>query len=264
MSGWVNAFNSQVVMITGAAGGIGQVVTEYFSRIGGADLFLFDHPRKRKMLKEIKDRMSKTGFVEVFGVDITNFSELRNAVNQLVKNQRQFRRRIDVLVNVAGVLPVPTPLVKMRPATIKKVVDVNLLGTLNCCQAVLPFMRKEGYGRIVNVSSVSAHVADPGNIIYGISKSAIERLTSGLAIEAPFNKDGEPFNITVNAVAPGIVETPMTADISEKALVEYLKRTAIKRRIQPEEVADAVYFLAKTSSAINGVILPVDGGYLAS
>ena len=171
---------------------------------------------------------------------------------------------INILVNVAGVLPDASPFVKTDDEIARKTMEVNLWGMWNCCKAVLPIMRAQGYGRIVNISSIAAQSGDPGNTAYAISKAAVEKLTKQLAIEAPYNKDGEPFDITVNAVAPGIVDTPMTANLSEKALQEYFKRSPLKRKIKPEEVAEAVYFLATASQAINGVILPVDGGYLAS
>ncbi|MEK7567257.1 MAG: SDR family NAD(P)-dependent oxidoreductase [Patescibacteria group bacterium] len=238
--------DGKVVVITGALGGIGEAVRDIFYRDA--------------LVKHITSIDSKKSSLFVC-CDVTNFSDVIKVINYAA----EFEKRIDILVNAAGALPKASPVIKMDMEEARKVMEVNLWGTWNCCKAVLPIMRAQRYGRIVNISSVAGQRGDPGNAIYAASKAAIESLTKSLALEAVYCKEGEtPPNITVNAVAPGIVDTPMTANLSERAFQEYLKRNPLKRKIKPEEVAEAVYFLATASSAINGVILPVDGGYLAS
>lgn len=260
----------KVAMITGAAGGIGQTIIGYFKHFHVHTLILVDHPNRRETLNAIRKHLSGGCFVETFLQDITNVYEIFNIVDRVtnkyvVNRENKPLCNIDILINAAGVLPDPAPLVKADLQKSGKAMYVNYWGTLNCCTAVLPIMRAQGYGRIVNISSIAAHKGDPGNAIYAASKAAVESLTKSLALEAVYCKEGEtPPDITVNAVAPGIVDTPMTANLPDKALQEYFKRSPLKRKIKPEEVAEAVYFLATASPAINGVILPVDGGYLAS
>lgn len=246
----------RVVIITGASGGIGRAVSNLFQSrcdIMNTAIIWVDRPLASPVGLACNHK-----FVPLDVTDKFSFAQgIKNVLSWYVN-------RGLVLINAAGVLPPPSPFVKTSEETIEKILAVNLRGTMNCCKAVLPIMREQGYGRIVNVSSTAAQSGDPGNTAYAVSKAAVEKLTKQLAIEAPFNKDGEPFDITVNAVAPGIVDTPMTAGLSEKALEKYFERSPLKRKIKPEEVAEAVYFLATVSAAINGIILPVDGGYLAS
>ena len=253
---------SKVVVVMGAAGGIGRAIAETFAKHSDfcSHMVLLDHENKKRELDEITQFVRQFIRVAWSAIDLTEIKSTELFGRYL----RFLGGDMNVLINAAGVLPVPSPLVKTDEETIEKTLAVNLRGTMNCCKAVLPIMRAQKYGRIVNISSIAAQSGDPGNTAYAISKAAVEKLTKQLAIEASYNKDGEPFDITVNAVAPGIVDTPMTANLHEKALQEYFKRSPLKRKIKPEEVPEAVYFLATASQAINGVILPVDGGYLAS
>lgn len=243
----------RIVAITGAAGGIGRAVAEKFMENGERYFVVrIDSSYPELQTRDLNPK---------FWLNVSNLIFAKQVLHEIYA----IYGGLSILVNAAGVLPEPAPLVKMDLEEARKVMDINFWGTWNCCKAVLPIMRAQGYGRIVNISSVAGQRGDPGNAIYAASKAAVESLTKSLALEAVYCKEGEtPPNITVNAVAPGIVDTPMTANLPARALQEYLKRTAIKRKIKPEEVAEAVYFLATASQAINGVILPVDGGHLAT
>lgn len=243
----------RVVAITGAAGGIGRAVAEKF----------MDNKERYFVIRidSSYPEIKTTDLRPKFWLNVSNPIFAKQVFHEIHANYGG----PSILVNAAGILPPPSPVVKTDLETIRKVIDVNLLGTLNCCMAVLSMMRVQKYGRIVNISSVAGQRGDPGNAIYAASKAAVESLTKSLVLEAVYCKEGEtPPDITVNAVAPGIVDTSMTANLPEKAFQEYLKRNPLKRKIKSEEVAEAVYFLATASQAINGVILPVDGGYLAS
>ena len=262
---------NKIVVITGAAGGIGRAITEKFIIwLSQLSLDLSTGTPMNKHFVYAVDTEEKLSFLTKHYCspikDNAQILRLACDVSSFTKVKEFFSYQgIDVLINAAGILPDPSPVVKTDYELAKKTMEVNFWGTWNCCKAVLPIMRAQKHGRIVNISSVAAHRGDPGNAIYAASKAAIESFTKTLALEAVYCKEGEtPPDITVNAVAPGIVDTPMTANLPEKALQEYLKRNPLKRKIKPEEVAEAVYFLATASPAINGVILPVDGGYLAS
>ena len=263
---------NKVVVIMGAAGGIGRAITDKFviwlsqlpldlpvgTPMNKHFVYAVDTEKKLSFLtKHYHSPVKDNAQILRLACNVINFTE----IERFFKNEQE----IDILVNAAGILPEPNPFVKTDNKIAKKTMEVNLWGMWNCCRSVLPIMRAQKYGRIVNISSIAAQSGDPGNTAYAISKVAVEKLTKQLALEAVYCKEGEtPPDITVNAVAPGIVDTPMTAGLSEKALEKYFERSPLKRKIKPEEVAEAVYFLATASAAINGIILPVDGGYLAS
>jgi 3-oxoacyl-[acyl-carrier protein] reductase len=262
----------QTVVITGAAGGIGREMARLF-RLNGDTVVLVDHPTAEDRLKDIADRFYRlpaTGYLmcRVFTNDVTDAKDVHRCIQAILEREG----RIDVLVNAAGIMPKEAmkTLVKTDEEVLSvgdHVMDVNYRGTRNCCRAVLPHMRKAGYGRIVNIASVVGCKGDSGNLAYAASKAAVISLTKTLACEAPFNKNREEpaLDITVNAVAPGIVETSMTDGLSDVPLVPYMARNPQRRKIQPVEVAYPVLWLAsKEASAINGACLPIDGGYLVS
>lgn len=253
----------KTIVITGAAGGIGRAITRNLALIDDAwtresMFFLCDCSEKfqdggfQAFLKEAE----RKAFLRLMGAEAS--------VEQNVSLILESTGKIDVLINAAGVLQKPAPLIKTDSEEVIRVFSVNFLTTFEWIKAVLPIMRERGYGRIVNFSSVMGSRGDAGNAIYAASKAALESLTKTLALEAPFNKNGHPFDITVNAVAPGIIDTSMTAGLPEAAWAEYKKRVPFHRKGAPEEVAEAVRFLITSSQFINGMILPVDGGYLAS
>ncbi len=251
----------KTVLITGATGGIGRAVAEKFVKDSKYfNVVLIDHPAKAKDLIDV-----------IFALTPTNKRAVDSCCHDLAlpyKETEGFLREvggcvgsIDVLINVAGIAPQNmTPLVKTDLEAARKIMDVNFWGTANLCKAVLPIMQANGYGRIINVSSISAFMADPGNIIYSASKAAVVQLTRALAKEAPFNKNGAPHDITVNAVAPGVIDTDMARQLKEPMVDGFKKATPFGRLGRPEEVAYAVAMLASPrASWITGVCLPVDG-----
>lgn len=158
------------------------------------------------------------------------------------------------------------PLIKADIEEAKRIMDVNFWGTLNMCNAVLPIMQSNRFGRIVNIASVSAFMSDPGNLVYSASKAAVVQLTRALAKEAPFNKadPSHPLDITVNAVAPGIVDTPMANQLSPKMVDGFKAMAPTGRLVAPEEVAKVIYWLAmEAPQSVTGTVVRVDGGYLA-
>jgi 3-oxoacyl-[acyl-carrier protein] reductase len=162
--------------------------------------------------------------------------------------------RIDILVNNAGVTKDGLA-VRMKPADWNLVLDTNLSGPFLAIQQVLPGMMRERWGRIVNISSVVGEMGNPGQANYVASKAGLIGLTKSLAREVGSR------NITVNAVAPGFIETDMTGVLSADLKAKMLDQTPLKRLGQPEEIASAVKFLVSDEAAfITGHVLDVNGG----
>jgi 3-oxoacyl-[acyl-carrier protein] reductase len=163
--------------------------------------------------------------------------------------------RIDLLVNNAGVIR-DNPLTAMEDDDVKTVLETNVTGTFNMTRAVVPFMISQRRGKIVNISSVSGEKGGRGQTNYAASKGAINAFTKALAVEVA------PRNITVNAVAPGVIDTDMSKTVRELAGDQINSRILLRRVGKPEEVAHAVWFLgSRYADYITGQVLHVDGGF---
>ncbi len=241
---------SPVALVTGAARGIGAAIVARFEQAGydvvGADVL------------EAED-----GHV-LQRCDVAD----EGAVETLVDDVISRHGRIDALANVAGIVLVK-PLDETTWAEFKHVVEVNLGGTFLLCKHVLPAMKKQRSGAIVNMASVSGHVGQTDHAIYGASKGAILSFCRALAWEAA------PWGIRVNSISPGSVDTSMLrGDVETEAErhgvpYEEIKREreleqALGRWADPREVAEAVYFLASDqASFVTGTDLLVDAGWVA-
>ena len=167
--------------------------------------------------------------------------------------------RLDILINAAGVLTENKPVDELAPDDFRKNFEVNLLGTLQACQAFGPLLRIRR-GAVVNVASQAALVSLPWQAAYTAAKGAVAALTRSLAI------DWAEHGVRVNAVAPGFTVTPMTAAFfeNETFVRAATRRIPLGRLLQPDEIAGAIVFLASPlAGAITGVVLPVDGGWTA-
>lgn len=257
-----------IIVVTGAIGGIGSEVVRLLAvAYTQCTLYLIDHPSAKDAAVELARELISQNCV-FRSLDVADLESVQTAAADIVARHG----RIDVLVNAAGIMPrsIMRPLTHMSQddlTAIHRVMDVNFWGGLYWCHEVLPVMRKNKYGRIVNIASIMGCKGDAGNLAYAASKAAIISLTQTLACEAPFNKnrDEPALDITVNAVAPGVVETSMTKGLSEVAFAPYLARNPQRRKVRSAEIAHAVLYLAsKEASAVNGTCLIVDGGYLPS
>jgi 3-oxoacyl-[acyl-carrier protein] reductase len=163
--------------------------------------------------------------------------------------------RIDLLVNNAGVIR-DNPLTALEEEDVRVVLETNVTGTFNMARAVVPFMVSQRRGKIINISSAAGEKGGRGQTNYAASKGALNAFTRALAVELA------PRNITVNAVAPGVIETDMSREVRERAGDEVLSRILLRRIGRPVDVAGAVWFLAsRFADYITGEILHVDGGF---
>jgi len=241
-------FKNRVALVTGAAMGIGREIALQFAN-EGASLVLFDLSEK---VHDVVDEAKKLG-VEALGV-IGDVSR-RVDVEKLVLEAVRVFGKIDILVNNAGIYPFK-PFLEMSEDDWDRVINVNLKGTFLVTRQVAPLMVKQNYGRIINISSIAGLVGFPALTHYCASKAGIIGFTRALALELA------PFNITVNAIAPGPIETPGARAATPQGLEQIVKAIPVGRIGKPADVASVVLFLAsEEASFITGSIIVVDGGY---
>ncbi|MFC6282695.1 MULTISPECIES: SDR family NAD(P)-dependent oxidoreductase [Polaromonas] len=243
----------KTALVTGAASGIGQAIAVGFAS-AGARVIVTDVSAERceETLKQVR---AAGGEGWAFALDVTDADASRALAAQVEKDIGL----VDTLVNNAGVIireGIDSP---KAQENIHRVMDVNLFGTFNTIHAWLPALRKTR-GCIINVASGAAFIAQANCLGYSASKGAVKMLTQSMA--ADLGADG----IRVNALAPGVIETPMTdaTRANPERLARFMVRIPTGRVGQPQELAGAAVFLASPlASYVNGVTLPVDGGTLA-
>ena len=239
-------------VVTGAGSGLGRASARALAK-AGAQIVLLD--RDASALSSIAEELGAS-VASQHAVDVTDAAAVAAAFAKL--------DRCDILVNSAGIEGPRGGLEDADPADIRRVMDINLFGALNCVQAAVPAMKASGRGgAIVNIASTAGMVGSARLAAYGVSKAAVISMTRSLALTLA------PSQIRVNAVCPGSIDSPMFARTLDgvDAAADRAHMIAIHpigRLGQPEEVADAVVFLAApTSSFCTGIMLPVDGGRLA-
>ncbi|HDN84741.1 MAG TPA: SDR family oxidoreductase [Candidatus Aerophobetes bacterium] len=244
-------FKDKVVLITGAAQGIGEATAIAFARerarVALADLNLDG-------VLQVKEKIDKIGGETLaLKVDISNPA----MVNEMMKKTVDHFGRLDILVNNAGIIARGV-IEDVTDEMLDKVLSVNFKGVFYCCRAAVPIMKKQKYGKIVNVSSITAKRGDNTTApCYGASKGAILTLTRSLARQLG------PFGINVNAVAPHAIDTPMMKYWDEKKRKAVIESLPVRRMGKPEDVAHAILFLSSDEAGfITGETLNLNGGYL--
>lgn len=237
--------DSKIALITGGASGIGAEIAKKFSQ-EGAKVALCDIDSDAG-LKTSQDIGEKAQFYQL---DIGNEDEVNTTIEKIITDSS----RIDVLVNNAGVTN-DKLLLRMTKEDWEHVIKTNLTGTFLVTRAVIKHMVKQRYGKIVNIASVIGMIGNAGQANYAASKAGIIGFTKSCAKELAVR------NITVNAIAPGFIETRMTDAIPEDIKQNYLKLIPMKRFGKPDDVANLALFLSSDkSSYITGQILCLDGG----
>lgn len=242
---------NRLALITGGTRGIGKQIALTFAK-DGYDIAI-NYRTENDDLKNTKKEIEANN-VKCFSVqgDVTKFEDCEKFVKQIVE---EFGN-IDVLVNNAGITR-DALLMRMKEEDFRQVIDTNLIGTFNITKNVISYMMKAKNGRIINISSVVGISGNAGQTNYAASKAGIIGFTKSLAKEVASR------NITVNAVAPGFVDTQMTAVLKDDIKEEIAKKIPLKRMGTPQDVANVVKFLASSdSSYITGQVIHVDGGML--
>jgi len=233
----------KVALVTGGTRGIGLAIAKLFKNLGAKVIITGRNKEKLKFLEE------KEGFIS-YKCDISNKEEVEDTIKDILEKEK----KIDILVNNAGITK-DALFVRMKDEDFEEVVKVNLLGTFYVTKRVLPSMVKQKYGRIVNISSVVGLMGNIGQVNYASTKSALIGFVKSLA------KEYGRKNILINNVAPGFIETDMTAKIPEKIKESILNNIPLRRYGKPEEVAYLVAFLVSDlNTYITGQTILIDGG----
>jgi 3-oxoacyl-[acyl-carrier protein] reductase len=243
--------SGQVAIVTGASRGLGRAIALALAAAGAKVACV---ARSADKLKETVDAIRAAGgTAEVFECDVTNAA----SVDKVVETVAEKWEKIHILVNNAGITR-DTLIPRMSDEDWDSVIETNLRGTFLFTRAVTRPMMQSRYGRIINIASVSGIAGNPGQANYSASKAGIIGMTQTVARELASRK------VTVNAIAPGFIETEMTQAMGDVVLDEVKKRIPAKRVGQPDEVAACVLFLASGPAAyITGQTLVVDGGLCA-
>jgi NAD(P)-dependent dehydrogenase (short-subunit alcohol dehydrogenase family) len=229
----------KVVLVTGGGRGIGREIALSFA---GAGAKIAVSARSPEQLDEVVGAIKETGGDAIaIPADVSNEEDVHEIVEETMRSFGQ----IDVLINNAGILG-PGPIASVDSAEWRRVIEVNLLGTFYCSKAVTPILISRGWGRIINVSSRSGKIGHPFMTAYCASKHGVVGFTKALAEELM------PFNITVNAICPGLVDTDMATDTVREQVGDKI--------IKPSQIAElALYLAGDAASAVTGEAINIFG-----
>ena len=239
----------KTAVVTGASRGIGRAIAVKLARLGANVVVNYRNSVEavQEVVKEIEALGAKALAVQC---DISSYSDAENMMKKCIEEFGS----LDILVNNAGITK-DGLLMRMKEEDFDSVIDINLKGAFNCTRHVSAIMLKQRSGRIINISSVSGLTGNAGQVNYSSAKAGILGMTKAVAKELASR------NVTCNAVAPGYIQTDMTDVLSDKVKDTIMNTIPLKRLGNPEDVANAVAFLAsEEASYITGQIINVDGG----
>ena len=240
--------DGKVAIVTGGTRGIGASIVKLFLERGAKVAVCARNGERGE--KFVSSLNKPEEVVKFFQVDVSSFESVENCFKEILDHFGG----VDILINNAGIT-LDKLFLRMKSEDWDRVIDVNLKGTFNFCKVVVPKMVRKRWGRIVNMTSVVAEMGNPGQANYCASKAGIIGFTKSLAKELASR------NITVNAIAPGFIETDMTRDIGEKAKEELLKSIPLGRPGSGEDIAYGALFLSSEEGGyITGQVLNINGG----
>ncbi len=239
----------KTVIITGASKGIGAATAILFAQNGYNVVLNYNNSVESAKILTTSLR-SRGHSVVAMKADVSN----RLETDLLIKETLYKFGRIDVLVNNAGISAVGL-INDIDDIDVKRIFDVNLLGTYNCCKSVAPVMVNQKSGKIINIASMWGEVGSSCEVAYSASKAGVIGLTKALA------KELAPSGINVNCVSPGIIDTTMNSNLTARDIDNFLENVPLLRIGYPEEIAGMVYYLAgENSDYITGQVIGVNGG----
>ncbi len=241
-------FKGKRIIVTGAGSGIGKAIAKKFGEFGGLVAVCDIDEEAANLTRKEVEIVGAKGLA--YKVDVTNFLEVTRVVDKIASDFGG----VEILVNNAGITR-DTLLLRMKEEDFDKVLAVNLKGVFNFTKATLKYLLKEKWGRIINISSVIGEMGNPGQANYAAAKAGIIGFSKSVAKEVASR------NITVNVIAPGFIETPMTEKLPLEVKERYLKSIPMGRAGKAEEVANLCLFLASDfASYLTGQVIRIDGG----
>lgn len=241
--------SNKIALVTGGASGIGRTISLELAK-HGATVIINYHKSKAQAETLLEEIQALGGQAQAFQANIASYEEAKGLIDKIIDAYGQ----LHIVINNAGITD-DQLILRMSEDQFDRVIDTNLKGVWNICKHSAKSLLKSGYGRLINIASVSGVLGNAGQSNYSSAKAGIIGMTKALAREFASR------NVTVNAIAPGFITTDMTKNLPEEQVKKWAEQIPLRRFGKPEDVAHAVVFLAsEEASYITGHTLMVDGG----